>query len=374
MKKKILSVVILAILFVTTICPTKLIAVTYKPSSFDEEITVSNVDSQEDGNIGSAAFTVGLPLRTNCMYNIENEDGLIITSVYIDERGQSTGYINLPEGKYYLINIDYSEEPIEFDCPGNADIMLIAVYKTYRIELITDSGDPIVGAKFNLLDENEELILSSVTDSDGMIYVENLKPGKYYLDEVTVPGSIVHNMYEINVNEFDDHIIIEITTSYLPNECLIKIKAVDEKCNPIPNSVIEVYNMNNELVYKNITNESGEVYYYLMPETSDPLRFYAEIIEVPSGKLNTSPKYFTFYPKEGGIDIEIINYPEGYEFQKGDLDKNGAVNANDAAIALDLYKYGNVTDKDMQIGDMNDDGVINANDAALILDVYKYGK
>ena len=62
------------------------------------------------------------------------------------------------------------------------------------------------------------------------------------------------------------------------------------------------------------------------------------------------------------------------ELNKGDLDKNGAVNANDAAVALDLYKYGNATDEDMQIGDMNNDGVINANDAALILDVYKYCK
>ena len=62
------------------------------------------------------------------------------------------------------------------------------------------------------------------------------------------------------------------------------------------------------------------------------------------------------------------------EYLKGDLDRNGAVNANDAAVALDLYKYGNATDEDMKIGDINEDGVINANDAALILDVYKYGK
>ena len=70
---------------------------------------------------------------------------------------------------------------------------------------------------------------------------------------------------------------------------------------------------------------------------------------------------------------EYTIYFTKYDFLKGDLDRNGAVNANDAAVALDLYKYGNATDEDMQIGDMNNDGVINANDAALILDVYKYG-
>ncbi len=58
----------------------------------------------------------------------------------------------------------------------------------------------------------------------------------------------------------------------------------------------------------------------------------------------------------------------------GDLDGNNIVNANDAAIALDLYKYGNVTDEQLKIGDLDRNGIINANDAALILDIYKYGK
>ena len=76
------------------------------------------------------------------------------------------------------------------------------------------------------------------------------------------------------------------------------------------------------------------------------------------------------------VDITFMyqKIEQSTDFKKGDLDRNGAVNANDAAVALDLYKYGNVSDSDMKIGDMNEDGVINANDAALILDVYKYGE
>jgi len=68
------------------------------------------------------------------------------------------------------------------------------------------------------------------------------------------------------------------------------------------------------------------------------------------------------------FEVNVVKY------QKGDLDKNNIVNANDAAIALDLYKYGNVSDKELLIGDMDNNGIINANDAALILDVYKYGE
>ena len=62
------------------------------------------------------------------------------------------------------------------------------------------------------------------------------------------------------------------------------------------------------------------------------------------------------------------------EYIKGDLDRNGVVNSDDAAIALDLYRYGNVSAEDLLIGDMDENGLINSDDAALILDVYRYGK
>lgn len=56
------------------------------------------------------------------------------------------------------------------------------------------------------------------------------------------------------------------------------------------------------------------------------------------------------------------------------MDRNGIVNSDDAAIALDLYRYGNATELDYIIGDMDENRLINSDDAALILDVYRYGK
>lgn len=58
----------------------------------------------------------------------------------------------------------------------------------------------------------------------------------------------------------------------------------------------------------------------------------------------------------------------------GDVNNDGKVNANDAAVVLDLYKNGNATEENMKVIDINRDGKINANDAALVLDIYKYGK
>lgn len=63
-----------------------------------------------------------------------------------------------------------------------------------------------------------------------------------------------------------------------------------------------------------------------------------------------------------------------YDFLKGDLDRNGVITANDASIALDLYKNGNATTEQIKIGDMDNNGSITANDASMILDIYKNGK
>ena len=58
-------------------------------------------------------------------------------------------------------------------------------------------------------------------------------------------------------------------------------------------------------------------------------------------------------------------------YLKGDLDKNGVVDANDASVALELYKAQNATAEDIAIGDMDENNLIDANDASLILEYYK---
>ena len=68
------------------------------------------------------------------------------------------------------------------------------------------------------------------------------------------------------------------------------------------------------------------------------------------------------------IKVNVIKY------LKGDLDRNGIVNANDAAVAQDLYNGTSITEEDLQIGDMDGNEVLNSNDAALIFDVYNSGQ
>lgn len=112
-------------------------------------------------------------------------------------------------------------------------------------------------------------------------------------------------------------------------------------------------------------------------------------------ELYDSHTYFTGYVMEDEIDeetgetITVAYYcyrREEYYYRyqlmlgivygnldciKGDLDQNNVVDANDASVALELYKSQNATAEDISIGDMDDNQLIDANDASLILEYYK---
>lgn len=80
-----------------------------------------------------------------------------------------------------------------------------------------------------------------------------------------------------------------------------------------------------------------------------------------------------FVIDKNDLDIEIILYPRNFKYKKGDLNRDGVINSNDAAIALDLYNNNNATNIDIEIGDIDQNNIINSTDAALILDIYMSG-
>ena len=90
-------------------------------------------------------------------------------------------------------------------------------------------------------------------------------------------------------------------------------------------------------------------------------RFYEGKVIIPSDRNGYTGSVWS------GSDVKGVELT-------GDLNKDNMVNSDDAAIALDLYRYGNISKEDIDIGDINRDNVINSDDAALILDIYRYGK
>lgn len=74
-----------------------------------------------------------------------------------------------------------------------ADTMLKQTYQENKtqIEIQKQDGDTktsLKNGKFNLLDENKQILYSELTTNEqGIIEIKNLLPGNYYLEEVEAP-------------------------------------------------------------------------------------------------------------------------------------------------------------------------------------------
>ena len=66
------------------------------------------------------------------------------------------------------------------------------------------------------------------------------------------------------------------------------------------------------------------------------------------------------------INVTVMPY------QKGDVNKDGAINSIDASLIIDMYKNNSqITQEELNIADMNNDRAINSVDASIIIDMYK---
>ena len=148
-----------------------------------------------------------------------------------------------------------------------------------------------------------------------------------------------------------------------------------------------------------IYNEGSVVFYQVRPIISIPKQYTSDSQRLDYAKIIIE-EYLKEYINNGMViesialsqeDKNIVNVKavektsfgtttitdeillKTIDYIKGDLDRNGVVNSNDAAMALDLYNNNSATDEDLLIGDINEDDVINSTDAAMIMDIYNSG-
>ena len=74
----------------------------------------------------------------------------------------------------------------------------------------------------------------------------------------------------------------------------------------------------------------------------------------------------------GDIEVEK-KMVVGNGITLGDVNGDGVINSDDSALILDMYRYGNITEDDLNVADIDKNGTINSDDAAQVLDMYRYG-
>ena len=190
--------------------------------------------------------------------------------------------------------------------------------------------------EFLLYDDNDQLIDTIVTDSNGKATYRGLHLGKYYLMEKTKLNSYVEDnkkyYFEIKQdNQYDSVLTSKIQIkNYLKKGCVDFTKSDLATKEGIPNTIIEIYNDKDELLLTRETDENGKViisnipigkYYIIEKEANSMYQITNEKVffeikennEVVKANM-TNEKIVTHVPKTSRFDNDYINVFCGFFF------------------------------------------------------------
>ena len=134
------------------------------------------------------------------------------------------------------------------------------------------------------------MIFTGKTDKEGKIVIDELKLGKYYiLEKEASTGYVITDekvYFELKANRE----IVKAEMKNKPITSTVEITKIDiSTSEPLPNTLIEVYNDKDELIYSGRTNEEGKI---IIEELRYGKYYFIEK-EAPEGyELNSEKMYF----------------------------------------------------------------------------------
>ena len=213
------------------------------------EVTLTNelkyaplkiVKTSEDGNVAGFTFKVTRLADGYSKTYTTNAAGEIITDqmpVYVDkDANQKFEYrieeINVPD-KYRTPDA----QTITLTYGQTAEVRFYNQIARGTLEILKvdhDGVTPLEGAKFEITDDNGNVIATKTSGPDGKIKVDSILYGQYHWSEVMAPKG-----YDLDdtVHDFaieHDEQVIEITQENTPSVGSITAKKVDANGNPMP--------------------------------------------------------------------------------------------------------------------------------------------
>lgn len=213
------------------------------------EVTLTNelkyaplkiVKTSEDGNVAGFTFKVTRLADGYSKTYTTNAAGEIITD-------QMPVYVDADATQLYEYKVEEINVPDKYRTPDAQTITLTygqtAEVRFYNqiargtLEILKvdhDGVTPLEGAKFEITDDNNNVIATKTSGPDGKIKVESILYGQYHWSEVKAPKG-----YELDdtVHDFaieHDGQVIEITQENTPSVGSITAKKVDADGNPMP--------------------------------------------------------------------------------------------------------------------------------------------
>lgn len=163
------------------------------------------------------------------------------------------------------------------------------------------ANDEITSANGVKKYSKDELIGEYLTDKEGNIDISELYLGKYYLKEIETVGEHVleDKKYEFELvykDQYTDTIKYELTiNNHLPKGTLEFTKSDFSTSETLPNTLIEIYTENDELIFSGRTDEEGKIVIQELPIG----KYYILEKEAPEGYTLNDEK-MNFEIKEDG--------------------------------------------------------------------------
>lgn len=213
------------------------------------EVTLTNelkyaplkiVKTSEDGNVAGFDFKVTRLSDGYSKTYTTNAAGEIITD-------QMPVYVDADATQLYEYKVEEINVPDKYRTPDAQTVTLTygqtAEVRFYNkiargtLEILKvdhDGATPLEGAKFEITDDNGNVIATETSGADGKIKIESIPYGKYHWSEVKAPKG-----YELDptVHNFaieHDGQVIEITQENTPSVGSITVKKVDADGNVMP--------------------------------------------------------------------------------------------------------------------------------------------
>lgn len=232
--------------------------------------------------------------------------GDLVDTIKTDSNGYAISK-KLPLGKYIVVEIKTNDKYIldskEYDVELNEiDNKTEIVYETlnilnkyYKGELEftkTDltSGKVIPNTKIEIYTEDDELVYEGITDENGKVTIKELFVGRFYIIEKEAATGYRLSEEKVYFEIKDNGEIVKATMTNEKKKGTLEFTKTDfSTSEPLPNTKIEIYTENDELVYEGITDENGMI---IISELEYG-RYYILEKEAPEGYiLNTEKMYF----------------------------------------------------------------------------------
>ncbi|WP_249709100.1 SpaA isopeptide-forming pilin-related protein, partial [Bacillus cereus] len=191
-------------------------------------------------------------------FDVIDKENNVVDTVTTNEKGIAE-VKDLPFGDYFVKEISAPEGYIKIDAPvkvtiDNTNIIEFVIKNTKKLEngqlkLLkkdSESGQLLLGAKFDVIDKDGKVVETIVTDDKGEALSKQLPVGSYTLKEVEAPKGYELSSSSVSVDvEANKVVTVDVVNKKIPEKVtgqfeIVKVDAED-KAKVLSDAEFEVY-------------------------------------------------------------------------------------------------------------------------------------